>query len=799
MGDNSAVGLVRNAGPAGDVELAARGASAPRRPRGASAARRSRGASAVVDAQPSPATYTSCMQHPRFQAARPVTPSAAWGEHLDPKLAGILAATSSFTVRQHVKLEELSASRCCGSNVRNQPNTYTVYAGAKDDVGCGGGFAEDRHESLVNSELVPLLHVQEVSEDCSRYMCMGCRPFRLEVKPHGVPPPLADGRGATIHALEAEVAHLLPAEWEHWEARYQLAEQTAADFEYYGGGSDWVGKGQPTLWNVVRNGYRCAESDLCGCNQGSRFSNDYFLHNHGALSTGAHGAAKLYPEGFFANRYYPRNLHPGYSRGAYIEVEHNDERARVGAEPALYEDEDGNKFVPQLEEVLQIIDDTGVVEPLRLQPGPPPQSAAARGEDGRIDDGDEHAPPQEASGEPDVAGSAGNDAMATAPDAEQMHRSSGDDGGDADAGTGVYSDDFDQKDVDAITDACGACGACLPSCRDGATVVAGPIRDGSDYAQGSFLVGALPRSVSSKVVAAIDQAFSCFGLKLRVGTGQEPARTHGGTPTNPAVITGPKCCFGGYASLCSRSKPVFSISGLSSSAITGASSARIVRHSRCADMEVSLASMDAYTLEFDDPATTVDEKVAVLSSLLLVDVMAFENRVQGICGETPKGKYYVNAGTCFVGGCPISFMQTFSPGLSQKTNTAIDGRSAEGPSHEAAVKRKTAQALSSGSRVIVDMDRHGMQRGTVRFAFGQEVPQKEFGRKKGPTVFGQTMIKAGLWIGIELDEPKGEHDGTVRARSYFSCKAGHGTFVPPHKVAPEEPQIDAEFISGTLK
>jgi len=331
-------------------------------------------------------------------------------------------------------------------------------------------------------------------------------------------------------------------------------------------------------------------------------------------------------------------------------------------------------------------------------------------------------------------------------------------------------------------------------CRDGATVVAGPIRDGSDYAQGGILVGALPRSASSKVVAAIDQAFSCFGLQLRVSTGQEPARAHGGAPkTKPATITGPGC-YGGYSSLCRRTNPTFAVSGLSSSA--AGTGARIVRHSQCSDIDlnVTLRPMDAYTLEFDGPATTVDEKVAALSSLLLVDVMSFENRAQGVCGMTREGKFYCNAGTCYVGGCPVSLMQTFSLGSTVSAGAALDKMTDRGPEREDPAKREAAKALPVGARVVVDTERNGQQRGTVRFAFGQDVPQKEVGRKKGATVFGSALIKGqrgadggfrGLWIGIELDEPKGEHDGAVRGRPYFSCKEGHGTFVPPHKVTAE--------------
>lgn len=42
--------------------------------------------------------------------------------------------------------------------------------------------------------------------------------------------------------------------------------------------------------------------------------------------------------------------------------------------------------------------------------------------------------------------------------------------------------------------------------------------------------------------------------------------------------------------------------------------------------------------------------------------------------------------------------------------------------------------------------------------------------------------KAGIFCGIELDEPLGKNDGTHEGVFYFECRPGHGIFAPCHKV-----------------
>ncbi|ESO93686.1 hypothetical protein LOTGIDRAFT_228498 [Lottia gigantea] len=55
--------------------------------------------------------------------------------------------------------------------------------------------------------------------------------------------------------------------------------------------------------------------------------------------------------------------------------------------------------------------------------------------------------------------------------------------------------------------------------------------------------------------------------------------------------------------------------------------------------------------------------------------------------------------------------------------------------------------------------------------------------------FGETHIAPGLWCGVELDEPEGNHDGMVQGRRYFTCEYKHGIFAPLDKVALLEEDI----------
>jgi CAP-Gly domain-containing linker protein 3/4 len=42
---------------------------------------------------------------------------------------------------------------------------------------------------------------------------------------------------------------------------------------------------------------------------------------------------------------------------------------------------------------------------------------------------------------------------------------------------------------------------------------------------------------------------------------------------------------------------------------------------------------------------------------------------------------------------------------------------------------------------------------------------------------GRTDFGPGIWLGLELRQPKGKHDGMVEGRRYFTCKPNHGIMI----------------------
>ena len=48
---------------------------------------------------------------------------------------------------------------------------------------------------------------------------------------------------------------------------------------------------------------------------------------------------------------------------------------------------------------------------------------------------------------------------------------------------------------------------------------------------------------------------------------------------------------------------------------------------------------------------------------------------------------------------------------------------------------------------------------------------------------GRVDFAPGIWVGLELRNPKGRHDGIVEDKRYFSCKQKHGVLVKPKRIS----------------
>ena len=48
---------------------------------------------------------------------------------------------------------------------------------------------------------------------------------------------------------------------------------------------------------------------------------------------------------------------------------------------------------------------------------------------------------------------------------------------------------------------------------------------------------------------------------------------------------------------------------------------------------------------------------------------------------------------------------------------------------------------------------------------------------------GRADFASGIWLGLELRNPMGKHDGQVGSRRYFCTKANHGIMIKPKLVS----------------
>ncbi|XP_051502580.1 CAP-Gly domain-containing linker protein 4-like isoform X4 [Myxocyprinus asiaticus] len=72
--------------------------------------------------------------------------------------------------------------------------------------------------------------------------------------------------------------------------------------------------------------------------------------------------------------------------------------------------------------------------------------------------------------------------------------------------------------------------------------------------------------------------------------------------------------------------------------------------------------------------------------------------------------------------------------------------------------------------------------GTVKLHLGMQVLLISGNEMGTIRYIGTADFAPGLWLGLELRNPKGKNDGSVGSRRYFSCRPGHGVLVRPSRV-----------------
>lgn len=94
----------------------------------------------------------------------------------------------------------------------------------------------------------------------------------------------------------------------------------------------------------------------------------------------------------------------------------------------------------------------------------------------------------------------------------------------------------------------------------------------------------------------------------------------------------------------------------------------------------------------------------------------------------------------------------------------------------AELQAEKVKSVKVGDRCLVQMAKQPTRRGCVKFV-------------------GNVEFSAGIWAGVELDEPYGKNDGSVKGKRYFTCSDKYGSFVKVESVEcgdfpPEDDELD---------
>lgn len=95
---------------------------------------------------------------------------------------------------------------------------------------------------------------------------------------------------------------------------------------------------------------------------------------------------------------------------------------------------------------------------------------------------------------------------------------------------------------------------------------------------------------------------------------------------------------------------------------------------------------------------------------------------------------------------------------------------------------------------VVSVDPNYMKEEAESVALASRCQMKEYGHRGTVSYIGQVPeLAEGYFLGITLDEPFGENDGSLLGKSYFLCNNKYGIFLRPDKVEVGDfPEIDLD-------
>jgi len=130
---------------------------------------------------------------------------------------------------------------------------------------------------------------------------------------------------------------------------------------------------------------------------------------------------------------------------------------------------------------------------------------------------------------------------------------------------------------------------------------------------------------------------------------------------------------------------------------------------------------------------------------------------------------------------PRTSQSTSPKRTSARASGRANGRASGRGSAKNLQEEKKSEIPALGRRAshkITDQDGNLLRRKLIK---GDRV-ELSSGKSGKIMYIGKTQFASGEWFGLELDEKEGKHNGFVGIKRYYTCKAGHGTFVRREKI-----------------